>query len=236
MTIQNPTQTPAAPTPAVLLRRPEVAIRYSLRHRVADWWAGRRDGRVDLASLTIAATGSGQPPTAADLTCDSTAWLRHNEHHRDERLAHEQLVHATWTLDLSIAHDRTTHDLESAITERKAAQTALDTIQPLTEDGLTRRGPAEASTPEDIIRARRAREHHRTTLAPARQRLAAADAAVQSLTAHVNHLTAQLDSLTRLTHTRQARISEHHNRRTATYQRAYLRAHHKSFVSASHLS
>jgi hypothetical protein len=214
------------PTPTdytVLRGRPVPALPYCLSMRVHDWWAGHRDGRIDLTGLEAADHAS-----AAELTPQTSVWLSHNVHREQERHHQEELAHQARTILLHIRHDQVAADLETARTERDEAVALLADLPELTAQERARRGAAETRTPGAVIEDRRVREHRRDVVAPARSRVASAEARLTALTAELHDLASQLHALHEVTLTRQARISELHERRGAVYRRAYLRAHRRT--------
>lgn len=221
MTSASPAHAPSPTSYTVLREKPARAIRYPLIRRVSDWWAGRRDGKLDLAGI---AERGGPANIRGVLTPETSVWLAHNTHRERERHEHELLAHQARTVRLQIRREAVTADLDIARGEQAEARVALDAVPMLTDAELTRRGAAENTTPEAVVRARRAREHHTAVVAPVRRRLDAATGTVDRLTTERHDLDAHLTVLTEVTQTRKRRITEFHQRRADVYRRAYLRA------------
>lgn len=210
-------------THATLVERPLEAIHYPIRLRIHDWWAGRRDGAIDLTGL--ATTVETELAHAGEhLTTDSSVWLRHNQHRRDERREHERLAHQARTLDIRIRQASVASDLEVAQVDLVEARQAINAIPELTESEQTNRGGAEQRASDEVVRARRHRERTRSRVIPAVHRFQALSDAIHLLRTDLNNLNAQVDVLELITATRQARITEFHDRRASIYRRAYLRA------------
>lgn len=208
----------AAPSPTayrVLRGRPVRSLPYPLVLRIHDWWAGRRDGRVEAASAQNGTTATTLP---------STAWLTHDQHREIERRTDEQLAHQARTVQLQMRYDTVVADLVTA--EEQLAQTRkrVDDIQPLSEEDTTQRRATETHIAPDVVRLRRQREYHTTVVAPTHRQAADAQTAVTALTIELHDLTARLETLAEITATRQARIIELHERRRALYARAHARA------------
>lgn len=221
MRFNKPFDLPPDPTSYRTLRAdPVKALRYPLALRFHDWLAGRRDGRVNLTGITEAPGFAG----GAELTPETTVWLSHNTHREIERHRHEQLRHQAHTVRLQIRHDTVVADLSTAEQALIDAKAAYDAVAAADESKLTQRGAGETRTPDAVIRARRAREHNASVVAPAQQKVRTAEQRIESLTAELHQIEAKLDALAAVTDTRQARVTQLHARRGAVYRRAYLRA------------
>lgn len=208
---------PPASTPTDaqhLQRKPERPIPYRWPTRLADRVGGARDGRL-----------AGPQPAGEDAVVPAAhAWLDLNRHRELERQEHETLSHQAVSAQVRIRHTAALADLEVAEHRHAEAAAALADLAQPGEDELGRRGAAESSTPEAVVRRRRLLEFRREHLAPATERVAVAAREVAELNAELHRLIGTLDALERITLTRQVRISEYHARRSATYRRAYLRA------------
>ena len=225
MKLRKAADAPPNPTAySTLWAKPVKSLPYPLTLRVHDWIAGRRDGRVNLSGIT----GTPGYEGGAELTPGSTVWLAHNEHREIERHHHEQLGHQARTVQLQIRRDTVIADLATAQEGLAEAKASYEALPAPNEAQLTQRGAAESRVPEQVVRARRAKEHQAAVIQPAQQRFAAAQQRLDSLTAELHQIAAQLDTLAEVTATRQVRITELHQRRNAVYRRAYLRAHQRA--------
>lgn len=211
--ITRPTQTSTDPTALpTLLRSPDRALPYPWPKRLLDVIAGRRDSRRGLAG----------PLQQHTLEHDQTTWLRHNAHQLHERLHAEQLRHDALALPLRREQEALPGRIKDTKRELATADKDLKKL-PASPQNPNRRLATEAATPDAVVLARRQREHDTALLAPARSRLARAQAELAQLRARRREVEATLAALARVHQERTGRLQEFHQRRAHTYERAYLR-------------
>lgn len=210
------TSTPTDPRHLkTLLRVPAQPLPYRAWSRWADTWRGRSDGRAHQ--------GGRSPLQGLALPQDATAWLRANSHQLHERQTREHLQHHALVLPLTTRASELTELITTASADLDAAQTARDAV-PDQPDQPDQRRVHEAATPEQVVRLRRAREHHRTRVAPAAARVATAQDRLAQLQDEHARVQADLTALEDVLARRVSLLNEYHARRAATYERAYLRA------------
>lgn len=198
-----------------LLRSPARPLPYEPWSRWADAWRGRSDGRTHQG---------GRPPLKdLALTPTATAWLRANTHQLHERQTREHLQHRALVLPMSTRAGELAELITTAHAELDAAQSARDAV-PDQPDQPDHRRVHEATTPEQVVRQRRAREHHQTRVTPATSRLTAARDRLRELQDEYARVAADLSALEEILARRVGLLAEYHARRAATYERAYLRA------------
>ncbi|MGY1829073.1 hypothetical protein ACI8AA_01445 [Geodermatophilus sp. SYSU D01180] len=188
--------------------RVRVLQRYWTHIRVADWLAGRRDGRRGLPEREETTQWQHRVAAQSREGCQSVRRMvdRHSA----------PLVKQLYGLQAEL--EQADEDLED-LTERLGAIPA----EPSAE-ALAVRGPAEAQDPEAVIAAR-ARRRHAATREAARAAQRAAVQRRRALAVQADQVRADLDALHALGCTQAHRIVEHHQRRTHVYLRALIRRH-----------
>jgi hypothetical protein len=205
-------------------RRPYRPVRYGIVVRIADAYAGHRDGSGGLPVVPPgepgAAAGPGHP--GARMGTPRLEAIRHRtrEQIEQERIALER-DQARWTERLLALGPR----LAELTTEEEILRGRLDAARAsLSPDELGRRRFAEGDRPATLVRSRRLAEQDRRQAELAAEHVTAVDrlAAARRSAAVLEQLTTRRTTVARA---RSRRLQEHACRRGATYWQQLLRSH-----------
>lgn len=205
-------------------RRPYRPVRYGIVLRIADAYAGHRDGSGSLPLVSPDEPGPVSEPgrPRARVATPRLEAIRHRtrEQIEQERIALER-DQARWTERLLTLAPR----LAELTAEEERLRHRLDAARsPLTPDELGRRRFAEGDRPDTLVRSRRLAEHNRLESALAAGHVEAADrlGAARRSSATLEQLTTRRAAVARA---RSRRLHEHACRRGATYWQQLLRSH-----------
>lgn len=205
-------------------RLPERPLAYSVMRQMLDAGVGRRDGRIDVRTMSdTRVEDAPAPATAPTHTRCASMWLARNEAtylecDRREYLAAQAtsapMITQLRALLSAVALSQETH-------ERAQVQRGTLPDEPSAEF-LTSRGPAETRDTPAVVAMRRSDEHQGM--------LASRDAAVSAagdrraaVEADVARISATLETVYDVAITRTQRLREFHMRRADVYLRGYRR-------------
>jgi hypothetical protein len=200
------------------IRRPARPVRYGIVVRLADTYAGYRDGSRGVPALP--AGEATVPPRRVGTPRLEAIRHRAREQTEQERIALER-ERAGWTEQLLEVRAR----LDALAADEQECRHRLDAARtPATPEDLGQRRFAEADRPVSLIHARRRAERDRLRDALAAEHARAVDqlAAAQRSAAVVEELTTRRAAVARA---RGRRLYEHACRRGATYWQQLLRSH-----------
>jgi ABC transport system ATP-binding/permease protein len=205
---------------------PARAIRYFVWQRIADWYNGRRDGRLGLpvvpgSMLETRPTGVLEEPT------EGVGALRLGElrHHYRGAMEGELTRFLRFRDELSQRVEEADQRLETASSRLADLLVQREAVRrPPSADALTRRRLAEADHDAELVRRRRLSDHRRR-VQEIEERCAAAEAelgrARQAVETYARMTRCRWD----LTRIRARRLHEHAHRRANVYWRQLVRHH-----------
>ncbi|MGH3219397.1 MAG: hypothetical protein ACRDPY_11925 [Streptosporangiaceae bacterium] len=199
--------------------KPHKPIFYSPAARIADWRAGRGDGDAAIPDLPAGPVEAADPPaaTTAYLEIRRRHFLDRSERERRHMLTDLEPVHrqlAAVRQDIAGCEEKVTE-----IRER------LDAIPEVPGDAaLTRRNAVEQHAPDELVRARRQREHDAKRGKVLAELEQAADR-LRALRVEEARLSMMIDARERILATRVGQLHEHTLRRCGTYRHYLVRKH-----------
>ncbi|TDX03236.1 hypothetical protein EV647_1469 [Kribbella sp. VKM Ac-2566] len=204
------------------VRKPEPSLPYRWPRRWLDAWAGKRDGRIDLA---MPAADAADPATESG---SGSAWLSNNLHTFANRDRREYLVAEASVAERRACLEQAVVNIRESLDAVRRAGDRLRALPDPTEEELCRRGPAEGPDSDDVVAARRRLEHMRK-----RVKLVAEVSSWTDRLAGYRRAFAELDAEVRTAFdnaaARSGWIRELHERRASVYRRGYLRALRRRF-------
>ena len=198
---------------------PHKPIRYGPTARLADRFAGRGDGNAAIPDLPAGPAETTDPQAAA------TPYLEIRRRHFLDRSERE---HRHMLTDLEpVRRQIAALGQDIAGGDEKAAEICkrLEAIpEKLDEAALTRRNAVEQHTPDELVRARRQREHDAKRAKVLAEEQQATDR-VRALRVEEARLVGMIAAREQILAARVRQLHEHTLRRCATYRHHLVRKH-----------
>lgn len=193
---------------------------YPLLRRILDRRDGIIDGLWDRRTNRSAWADTGEEPE------NITMWIGQREAAFTEQADHELILLRAVEAQHQARLDALTRSLPHLEDNLAQAQQARDLIDDEPSD-VTSRGVAEQDDPENIIVARRTREHHQRVVAPAQARLDAARDRLDAAHQEIADIRSVIDAARDVAVARVRRLKDHCERRAGVYRRAWMRSWQK---------
>lgn len=209
---------------------PARAIRYPLTERLADSYAGRRDGRLGLPSVPAELLGVGPENPAAEAPVEagvSTNRLEQIRHAHHGRMQGELNAFLKFREDMHARQIEAAGQVRAAdavVAKRRKEVEVARTVPSEPELGVCRLAETKHERSPELVRRRRLGEHERH-LQQAEERLAAAEADATKARVALDMVDSTVRNRWSLTVVRARRLHEHAQRRAHVYWRQLVRTH-----------
>lgn len=209
---------------------PARAIRYPLTERLADWHAGRRDGRLGLPAVPAELLDVGPKSLAAaapEKTEISTNWLEELRHAHHGRMQGELNAFLEFSDGLYARQTEASGQMlaaDAAVAKRREEVEKARKAPSEPELGACRPAETKHGRSPELVRRRRLGEHERR-LHRAEEHLAAAETDAMKARAALDMLDRMVRGRWSLTVVRARRLHEHAQRRAHVYWRHLVQTH-----------